>query len=197
MPSSSTIVPRATMCGGSCASLIGSTGAKHTSVPSRISHHSSRVLVRKSSVNRLAARATPRARCGSRSRPGRSRRRWRNSAKNCGSIAPMRDALAVLGLVRVVVGRAGVEQVHAELLVPHATRAKPQIAAIRSAAPSTIAASITCPLPDDARLEDPAHDPEREEHPAAAVVADHVQRRRRLPARRGRSARARRRARCS
>ena len=44
-PSTSTKVSRATLCGCSSASLIVSTGAKQTSVPSMIAHHSSRVFV--------------------------------------------------------------------------------------------------------------------------------------------------------
>ena len=51
-PYSFTTVLRALMCGWSTASAIVSTGAKHASVCSRISHHSSRVLVLNSAVNR-------------------------------------------------------------------------------------------------------------------------------------------------
>ena len=47
------------------------------------------------------------------------------------------------------------------------------------AAPSTIAASTTCPWPGAARFDDPADDAEREQHPPATEVADEVDRRRR------------------
>ncbi len=87
-PFSSTIVPLATMCGWLLASLIGSTGAKHTSVPSRISHHSSRVLVRKSSVNRLCCSGHASRSVRFAKSAGSKPTRWRNSAKNWSSIAP-------------------------------------------------------------------------------------------------------------
>ena len=45
------------------------------------------------------------------------------------------------------------------------------------AAPSTIAASTTCPLPERADLHERGGDAEGEQHPAAAEVADQVQRR--------------------
>ena len=50
---------------------------------------------------------------------------------------------------------------------------------ISAAAPSTIAASTTWPLPERAALDQRARDAEREQHAAAAEVADQVQRRRR------------------
>ena len=48
---------------------------------------------------------------------------------------------------------------------------------ISTAAPSTIAASTTWPLPVRLGLEEPHDDAEGEEHPAAAEVADEVERR--------------------
>ena len=45
-PPTSTNALRCTLCGCTYASLIGSTGAKQTSVPSMIAHHSSRVFAR-------------------------------------------------------------------------------------------------------------------------------------------------------
>ena len=52
VPATSTNVPRSTLCGCSAASPIVSTGAKHTSVASMISHHSARVLLANTSVRR-------------------------------------------------------------------------------------------------------------------------------------------------
>ena len=54
---------------------------------------------------------------------------------------------------------------------------------MRTAAPSTIAASITWPVPDALGLEDAAHDAEREQHAAATEVTDEVDGRRRLASR--------------
>ena len=54
-PSTSTKVSRARLWGWAGASPSESTGAKHTSLPSMISHHSSRVFVRKMAANRSVA----------------------------------------------------------------------------------------------------------------------------------------------
>ena len=51
-PSTSTNVSRARLWGWAGASASESTGAKQTSLPSMISHHSSRVFVRKIAANR-------------------------------------------------------------------------------------------------------------------------------------------------
>ena len=60
---------------------------------------------------------------------------------------------------------------------------KPHIIVMRIAEPSTIAASITWPWPERPDSTSAARDAERHEHPAAAEVADDVDRRRGLRAR--------------
>ena len=96
------IVLRATMCALFVASLIVSTGAKHTSVPASIASHSSRVFVLNSSVKRVAQRVPavrgPSARAGSSSleadalraarrrtaaRASRARRTCRRRSRRC------------------------------------------------------------------------------------------------------------------
>jgi hypothetical protein len=76
IPATSTNVPRWTLWGWATASGMVRTGAKHTSVPSMISHHSSRVLVRKIPARRsFSAGHWARSCCHGRSSPSRPVRR--------------------------------------------------------------------------------------------------------------------------
>ena len=68
----------------------------------------------------------------------------------------------------------------------------PKNGAMSSAVPSTIAASTTWPSPVRSRVEQAGHQPEGEQHPAAAEVGHEVERRRRAAGRPGRCGRARR-----
>ena len=113
----------ATLCGCCGASASDSTGAKQTSVPSMISHHSSRVFVledRREPLLHAPATASCRAATAGRS-PSRP-----VSCEQLGVELRLdradRHVLAVGRLVDVVEVGAGVEQVRAPLVLPDAHR---------------------------------------------------------------------------
>ena len=167
-------------------------GATHASVPSKTALHSSRVFVRKISAKRAAVFGHA------------ARSNW------CGMVCGVdpealeeprvelrldradRHVLAVRGLVGVVERRAGVEQVRAALVAPQAAVARTRRGrCARYAAPSTIAASITCPLPERARSKSASTMPERAQHAAAGEIAEQVDGRQRPLALAAEAARAR------
>ena len=120
MPATSTNVPRSTLCGCSTASGMASTGAKHTSVPSMSSHHSSRVLVRKMP----ASRSFSAGHCVAVLLPGQLLALEAGEPQQLGVELrldrPDRHVPAVGRLVDVVEVGAGVEHVGAPLVVPDA-----------------------------------------------------------------------------
>ena len=109
-----------TLCGCCGASASDSTGAKHTSVPSMISHHSSRVFVLKISAQPLLQRRPLAAVV----LPGQLLALEAGEAEQLGVELRLdradRHVLAVGGLVHVVEVGAGVEQVRAALVAPDA-----------------------------------------------------------------------------
>ncbi len=89
-PSAVKKVPRARLCGCAGASAIERTGAKHASVISSIAHHSARVRDLNIAVNLARCAGQERGSFwAAKSGSSASHVRTRNSAKNCGSSAPI------------------------------------------------------------------------------------------------------------
>ena len=175
-------VPLATLCGCSAASLIVSTGAKHTSVPSMSAHHSSRVFVRKTCSSRLL-RMRPEVACPS----GSAELGVRGQAGEPQQLGvelrldrPDRDVAAVRAPVDVVEVRAGVEQVRSSaVLVEHADLAhRPEHGHQHRGAVDHGGVDHLA-LPAALRLQERADHAVGQQHAAAAEVAHHVERRRR------------------
>ena len=95
---------------------------------------------------------------------------------------PHRHPQAVGALIDVIKGPAGVEQIDPALVLPHPRRlerpgqGRQQGGAVDHRAVDHLA------LAGRPRREDPGQHPEGEQHPAAAEIADRVDRRRRRPA---------------
>src|SRR5215472_2008752 len=86
IPASSIKLSRAWLCGWTGASSIASTGAKQASLPSMSSHHSSLVLAVILSAMALLRRGHCATSFWIRASSAGSSRRFRSSAKNCGSM---------------------------------------------------------------------------------------------------------------
>ena len=179
VPSCCTKPLRATLCGWRSASNKPSTGVEQASAGSKIAAHSSRVLVRKIVGEALLElRPASRSNCGNSSgRPrggGAARRRTaaRSRRPRCSS-----PSARLVDLVEV---RAGVEQVGAR--APRSTcrrRARPWISVASSDGAVDHRRVDDLALARALRLEHRADHAEGQQHPAAAEVADQVQRRQR------------------
>ena len=153
-------------------------GAKHTSVPSMIWHHSSRVFVLKILASRsFIAGHCVRSICAgsfSPSRPGELHQLGVELRLDRAD----RDVLAVLRLVRLVEVGARVEQVGAAL-APAAERVEAVDEGHQQRRTVDHRGVDHLALARRRALDQRRHDAEREQHAAAAEVADEVERRQR------------------
>ena len=182
MPSTSTKVLRALLCGCSGASKIDSTGAKQTSVPSMISRHSSRVFALED-FRKLRLQIRPGGPIHLRRKGFRIEARLLDQqCIELGLDGTDADVFTVRRLVGVVEVRAAVEQVGATLIGEPALSGEGEEhrhERCRAVDHGRVHHLGPCP---SAWLRAGAHHAVGEEHPAAAKIADEVERAdRRLP----------------